>query len=121
MKKLLVYLTTLFGAAVCAYAVTNATFQWTHSPSPEVQGYKIYYGTSSGKYTNSVTVPYGTEGDVINLQEGVTYYFAATAFRNTDDGRIVESPFSEETQYTPSNGQPSRPSAVLDFLISKME
>ncbi|PWB71829.1 hypothetical protein C3F09_07425 [candidate division GN15 bacterium] len=40
--------------------------------------YTIYYGTTPGTYTDSVTVPLGSCSQVISgLSEGVTYYFAA--------------------------------------------
>ena len=69
---------------------------WTASISTNVVGYKIYYGPASGVYTNTVAVGNTTNAAVTGLVEGVTYYFAATAF----DDSGVESQFSNETSYS---------------------
>jgi hypothetical protein len=56
-------------------------------------GYKIYYGTSLGAYSNVITINNaGTTSYVIeNLPNGKTYYFVVTAF----DSNGRESGFSE--------------------------
>ena len=55
------------------------TLGWNPSPSPTVNGYHVYYGTQSGLYNQAVWVPAGTEVEVHNLADGVTYYFAVAA------------------------------------------
>ena len=70
-------------------------------------GYKIYWGTSSRNYTNSVNVPIcngcpspiGTEDEyhcLAQFQPGVTYYFAATAYNTSG----AESGYSNEVSRT---------------------
>jgi len=66
---------------------------WNRNPETNVTGYRVYYGTTSRNYSNSVTVV----GDVTNnivagLASGITYFFAITAYNTTGD----ESPFSNE-------------------------
>jgi hypothetical protein len=58
-----------------------------------LSGYKIYYGTSSGAYTTSVSV--ASTGATLSLSPG-TYYFAVTAI--STDG--TESAYSNETSKT---------------------
>ena len=67
-----------------------ATVMWTPSTTnvdgtylDNLAGYKIYYGTVSRTYTNSITInnPGITTYVVENLPSG-TYYFAVTAFNN---------------------------------------
>ncbi|OFZ18824.1 MAG: hypothetical protein A2X94_00980 [Bdellovibrionales bacterium GWB1_55_8] len=53
-----------------------------------VSGYKIYWGTTPGLYTNSIDVGNQLEAEVTGLGAG-TYYFAATAYLNE-----MESGFS---------------------------
>jgi hypothetical protein len=72
------------------------TLTWDSSPSPEIVGYRLYYGTASGDYTNSIATGNLTATTVSGLSAGVTYYFAVTAF--TADG--LESDFSNEVSYT---------------------
>lgn len=65
---------------------------WSPSPDPTVFGYRIYYGTVSSTYNNSATVGNATNATIINLEEGTTYYFAATSYNAVGD----ESGFSNE-------------------------
>jgi hypothetical protein len=71
----------------------SVTLAWDPSvPSTNVAGYIIYYGVSTGSYTDQVDVGLGTNGVVSNLMAGTTYYFATTAY--TASG--LESDFSSE-------------------------
>jgi hypothetical protein len=71
------------------------TLNWDANSEPELAGYKIYYGTSSGDYANSVDVGKITSFNVSNLREDTTYYFAATAYDSSDQ----ESDFSDEVSH----------------------
>jgi hypothetical protein len=73
----------------------SVTLAWDPSPDASVVAYKIYYGPTSGGYTNSIQVANVTNATIVGLVEGATYYFGATAL----DGSGFESDFSNETQY----------------------
>lgn len=75
----------------------SVTLAWDASPSPEVTGYRVYYGAASGDYTNSVVVGDVTTNTVSGLTSGVTYFFAVTAY----DTNVVESTFSNEISFVP--------------------
>ncbi len=62
----------------------------------DLAGYKLYYGTTSGKYTQSVKAGNVTSYTVPNLTDGATYYFAATAYNTTG----TESAYSNEVSKT---------------------
>jgi hypothetical protein len=66
------------------------------SPVANLAGYRLYYGTNSHAYSSQITVGLTPTATVSNIQEGVTYYFAAVAFNETG----VESSFSEELTWT---------------------
>ena len=70
--------------------------EWDPNTEPELAGYKIYWGTSSGNYTSSIDVGKTTTYTLSGLDEGETYYFAATAY----DGDGNESGFSNQVTYT---------------------
>jgi len=58
----------------------QATLSWDAENDPAVAGYKLYYGSVPGSYTNSVDTGKTTSTIVNDLTEGKTYYFASTAY-----------------------------------------
>ena len=82
----------------------NSQLSWTPpttntdgSQLTNLAGYKIYYGTSSGHYTQSVNAGNVTSYTITNLTDGVKYYFAATAYNTAG----AESGYSNEVSGTP--------------------
>ena len=61
------------------------------TPITALAGFKIYYGTVPGTYTNVVDVGHATNYAINNLAVG-TYYFSVTAY----DAVGSESAFSNE-------------------------
>ena len=84
---------TLYLVTPIAYAA-QVTVSWNASVGP-VSGYEMHYGTTSGDYDYSVNVGNSTSCTISGLQEGVTYYFAATAYNDID-----ESDYSDEIAHT---------------------
>lgn len=78
----------------------TATLMWDPVADPNIQGYKIYYGTASrsqaGSYPWSVNTEGSTVYTVADLQRGTTYYFAVTAYNASG----LESEYSEEVSIT---------------------
>jgi hypothetical protein len=82
----------------------DATLSWNPpttnvdgTPATDLAGYKVYYGTASGTYTQAVDAgltitPVTPTYTVTNLVTGNTYYFAVTAY----DTSGIESGFSDE-------------------------
>src|SRR4030042_2350369 len=50
------------------------------TPLTDLAGFKIYYGTASGNYTQNIDVGNVTTYPVTNLTDGLTYYFVVTAY-----------------------------------------
>ncbi len=90
LSMLWAFLTLLYTAGVSAGQITLA---WDASPISTLGGYKVYYGTASGKYTSSIDVGNKTTYAIPNLAEGTTYYFAVKAYDLT---KLIESGFSNE-------------------------
>ena len=72
--------------------VGSATLQWSASSDSRITGYRVYWGTASRTYPQSLDVGAGTSKVVGDLPSGKTYYFAVTAY----DGSGAESAFSGE-------------------------
>lgn len=70
------------------------TLAWDASPSPNIDGYNLYYGNFSHTYTTKIDVKKVTQFQ-LNLENGETYYFAVTAYRAS-----LESIYSTEISYS---------------------
>ncbi|MGD0238631.1 MAG: fibronectin type III domain-containing protein, partial [Syntrophorhabdales bacterium] len=81
---------------------SQVTIAWDANSQPQVKGYKLYYGTSSGQYTTNADVENQTAATASGLQAGATYFFAATAYDSSGN----ESNYSQELSFTiPQNAQ----------------
>lgn len=67
------------------------------SPLDNLAGYRVYYGTASQTYSTTVDVGLAIETTVTNLQPGLTYFFAVSAYNGNGD----PSDLSEELSYNP--------------------
>ena len=92
--RALISLVMLFPAL--AHAVMPVTVAWDEN-DPVPAGYTLHWGTASRSYTDSHDVVGATQYTIPDLQEGVKYYFAATAY-DADGNR---SAYSEEIFTTP--------------------
>jgi hypothetical protein len=93
----------------------SVNLAWNPSPSTNIVGYDVYYGSASGNYTNSVLVGNVTANMVSGLASGSPYYFAITTV--AADGQ--ESAFSDEINYVP--GIPAvaiRAAAAGQFVLT---
>ena len=53
----------------------NVTLEWNPNSDTDLAGYRIYYGTESGVYTETIDVGNVTEHTAINLLPDITYFF----------------------------------------------
>ena len=74
----------------------SVTLAWDRSQEPDVVGYRVYYGTTSHHYTSMRSVGNSTTCTISNLEPGMTYYFAVTAYGTSGS----ESAYSQEIPYT---------------------
>ncbi len=94
------------------------TLAWSPVSTSSVQGYKIYYGTTSGSYGYSAGVGKATSYTISGLQDGKTYYCAVTSYTS-----LYESAYSNEVKYSTapasssSGGTSSGGRHVLRFAV----
>ena len=96
-------------SAQSAYS-SQVTLAWDANNENNLAGYIVYYGTRSGYYANSIDVGNTTQYTISNLQAGVTYYIAVSAY-NTDD---YESDYSQELVYTLPDSESTSPNLVFE-------
>jgi K319L-like, PKD domain/CARDB/Fibronectin type III domain len=70
----------------------EVSLAWDPNTEPDLAGYRVYYGLGSRNYDKVVEVGSSTSCVVTGLEQGRTYYFAATAVNTAS----VESDFSNE-------------------------
>lgn len=105
---------------ISSFSVPNAqaaevTLAWDQNPEPDVIGYKIYYGQSSGNYSTTIDVGNYTSCVISGLDIDETYYFVATAYTSDD-----ESGYSDEISYTvPGGNNPPTANAGPDQVVDE--
>jgi len=92
---LLVGVRTVSGAVPVVSCTRSVNLAWDANVEPDITGYRLYYGTRSGEYTESVDTGNVTTTRVDGLACGSVYYFALTAWNQAG----LESDFSNEVEY----------------------
>lgn len=111
---------TLLNTPGVAFAQTvppsyNVSLAWVASPSTDVTGYRVRYGTDSGSYTASISLGKVTTATVPGLASGVTYYFAVTAINASG----LESNFSNQVSFQPGlQGASIQPAANGEMVLT---
>src|SRR5215813_10282600 len=99
MRRVLATLWTALcfvGASPQAQAAQSVTLAWDPSSGPSLAGYRVHDGAATRTYTQTLDVGNVTTATISNLQAGVTYYFAVTAYNTAG----VESAYSNEVSFT---------------------
>ncbi len=96
------------------------TLTWNPSSSPNIAGYRLHSGTTSGVYSQTIELGNATSTLVSNLVTGKTYFFVVTAYNTMG----VESARSNEVSYLapPTTGpaQMVRPAPGSTFTSSSV-
>jgi len=126
-----VFLASVFGVVVClipngAQSATNntATLQWDANHESDLAGYRVYQGTTSGSYGPAIDVGNTTLYTAQNLQAGLTYYFAATAYDSSgnvslpsnEESLLISAPPTDTTSPSISLTAPSQGSTVSGMV-----
>ncbi len=73
---------TTSASAACSPGSTTpetATLTWDAVTDPNLNGYRVYYGTASGQYLQSLNVGNVTTCPLTGLSNRTTYYMVVTA------------------------------------------
>jgi hypothetical protein len=69
---------------------------WDPNPEPDIAGYRLHYGTTSGNYAVIKDVGNTTTAVISDLVPGTTYYFSVSAYSTAS----LEGPLSDEVSTT---------------------
>ena len=92
------------------HASQSVNLAWDPNSEPDLAGYRVYFGTGSDNYTQTMEVE-TPSATVPDLTEGVVYYFAVTAY-NTEG---VESGYSNEVSYAVPTSTPAQSDGLLNI------
>ena len=95
IRFLFYFFSFVFILAPSLAGAAQVSLAWARSTGTNVAGYIMHYGNYSGNYQYSVNVGNSTSCTISGLNEGTTYYFAATAY----DTQNNESGYSNEVTY----------------------
>lgn len=90
-----------------------ATFSWNANSESNIAGYKVYYGTASGNYSQSADVGKVTQATISTLTPGSIYYAAVAAYNTSGK----EGAKSSEVSFTAS-GTSTTPSAKPSVTLT---
>lgn len=81
-RKLILIITStlLLTLSFSSRAAVQVTLAWDKADSTEVEGYVLYYGESSGDYTQNIDVGNEAIYTIDGLERGKTYFFAAKSY-----------------------------------------
>jgi hypothetical protein len=102
-RSILICLTALLIVSISFPKISYAaqvTLEWEAVIHPLLEGYRVYYGTSSGDYDVTLDVGNWTSCTIADLEDDETYYFAVTAYSTEGE----ESDYSNEVN---NNGNSS--------------
>ena len=89
-----------------ALAGGTTTLTWDPNTEPDLAGYKVYQGTTSGSYGPSIDVGNTLLYTASNLQPGGTYYFAPTAYDTSGNESIPSNEISQQISGSTSDITP---------------
>ncbi len=109
IAQLMLVIMVLAGMTDFAHGAT-VRISWSANSEPDLAGYKVYYGTTSresGSYSHVVNAGLSTYVDISGLSSGATYYFAVTAYddSNNESGYSAEAHalIPDETAVAPTD------------------
>src|SRR5438552_277186 len=90
-------------ASITRVVAGNMTLAWDADSDPNVVGYRLHSGTTTGVYTQTTEVGSAVSASVSNLAGGKTYFFVVTAY----NAAAVESGPSNEVSYLAPTSTPT--------------
>lgn len=107
MKKIVLHI-SLFSIVVGSLLPGTVFIEWKKNTEIDLAGYKIYWGTQSGRYSEVKNVGFDTSCTIYHLRSG-NYFFSVTAYDTIGN----ESDYSNEMEIFVENGE--------DFLSNENE
>ena len=114
MLRFVLALTAAFALATTSHAASE-TFVWLPNSEPDAAGYRIYYGSPPGEYSQIADVGNVTRATIDGLTPGATYRFYATCYNTAG----LESDPSDTVELViPTDPTENRPPVALGTTVT---
>ena len=101
----------LMALAASAFALELA---WNRNPEPDITGYELSYGTTSGSYTTTLTTGTTPSATLTGLLPDTRYYFVVRAINSTGLKSAASQEVAHQTAaVTPDNSAPVAAGSTL--------
>lgn len=70
----------VFGGPVGTAEAATANLSWQASVTPNIAGYRVYYGATSGSYSQKYDAGNATQCAISNLETGKAYFFVVRGY-----------------------------------------
>lgn len=129
--KMRVYLTTALAVLFVALGAQSAlagsaTLTWDANTEPDLDGYKVYYGTTArtgtcpqGGYQTTLDVGNVTTYTLNGLTDGQVYYFSVTAYDTSDNESCFSNEVSKLIAPDPTYGNADFATLAADWMQTK--
>jgi hypothetical protein len=101
----------------------QVTLAWDRNTESDLAGYRIHYGNSGGSYTQHIDAYNVTTYTVTGLTEGLTYYFAATAYDSSGNesgySNQVSCAVPPDQQEVEGSGPLSQSDWIVEYVDSE--
>lgn len=95
-------------ALLASASAADVRLRWNPNPEPDIAGYRVYHGTTSGAWITTVDVGNVTEATVEGVPDDRPTYLAITAYNDAG----LESIPSEEALFRPVDPRLSPPTTL---------
>ena len=113
---LILFFLGIFGSP--AFANSSIQLTWEANQDPDLMGYRVYMGTSTGSYPTINEAGLTQSFLFQNLAEGKSYYFTVTAY---DQAGNYSGPSEEVSVEIPDSTPPTLPDNVTLISVSNSE
>ena len=117
-SRLAAIVVVIMATASLAAAQTSVTLAWNANTEPDIAGYTIYYGTTSGNWPTSVDVGNVTQYTVNDLTRGSTFYFVVRAYNTEGLYSGPSAEVSAQIPYIDGTVAPTAPGLELIYQHS---